>query len=271
MQSIRFQNTIKALLLIGLGLFLYSRLMNGTLFYYINERFMGFTILAVVGLLVVGLSYRYSNPTGKQAEHHHQEHDHEHDHSHDHAHNGAEHGHSHGLSWGGAFLVALPVVLGLLTPPQPLGSAALTNRDMNLQLSNSSPRVTASSAVVRPREKAATDKNILDWWRDFRPLPDANTALAGQAVKVSGFVYKDEQYGADTFLVIRFTVSCCVADAAVVGLLVQSPDSQSLTNDTWVEVTGSFVNSTLDNWKLPIVAAQQVSRIDIPSQPYLYP
>lgn len=266
MQSVRLQNTLKALLLIGLGLFLYSRLMNGTLFYYINERFMGFTILAVVGLLVVGLSYRYSNPQAAQSPDH-DAHAHPHDHSHDHA----GHGHSHGLTWSGAFLVALPVMLGLLTPPQPLGVAALSNRDMNLQLSSSNQRVAGANAIVRQREKAASDKNILDWWRDFRSLPDANTALAGQPVKAIGFVYKDAQYGPHTFMLIRFTVSCCVADASVVGLLVQSPASASLADDTWVEVTGTFVSSELANWQMPIVNAQQITRVEIPNQPYLYP
>lgn len=256
MQSVRLQNTLKALLLIGLGLFLYSRLMNGTLFYYINERFMGFTILAVVGLLVVGLSYRYNTPQSAHDDHDHAQ---------------AGHSHSHGLTWSGVFLVALPVALGLLTPPQPLGVAALNNRDMNLQLNGSAQRAVSTNSIVQQREKAALDKNILDWWRDFRTVPHANTALAGQPVKTIGFVYKDANYGADTFMLIRFTVSCCVADASVVGLLVQSPESASLTDDTWVEVTGTFVSSDLDNWKMPIVNAQQITRIDVPSQPYLYP
>jgi len=270
MRSIRLQNTVKALLLIALGLFFYSHLVSGTLYYYINERFMGFTVLAVVGLLAVGLSYRYSDPKQAQTAHDH-DHDHNHEHEHDHDHAHTDHGHSHGLTWGGALLVALPVILGLVTPAQPLGSAALANRDMDLQLSHTSPSVTAPNAIVKQREKAPTDKNILDWWREFRRLPDANTALAGQPVKVSGFVFKDEKYGADTFMLIRFTVSCCVADAAVVGLLVQSPESKNLSNDTWVEVTGSFVSSTQESWKLPIVVAEQISKIDVPSQPYLYP
>jgi len=272
MQSVRFQNTIKALLLIALGLFLYSRLMNGTLFYYINERFMGFTILAIVGLLIVGLSYRYSNPNANQdANEHEHDHDHDHDHESGHRHNHAGHAHSHALSWRGVLLVALPVALGILTPPQPLGVAALSTRDMDLQLQSTSPSVTSPSAIVRPREKDAVDKNILDWWRDFRTLPNANQALPGQEVKVIGFVYKEKRYGDDTFMLIRFTVSCCVADASVVGLLVQSPESQGLEDDTWVEVTGSFVTSTLDNWKMPIVAARQITPVAVPNQPYLYP
>jgi len=258
MQSIRLQNTIKALLLIGLGLFLYSRLINGTLFYYINERFMGFTILAVVGLLVVGLSYRYSNPNAGQV-----------DPTHEHEHNPG--GHSHALSWGGVFLVALPMVLGILTPPQPLGVAALANRDMDLQLNSTRQTVAGQSAAARPLEKAAVDKNILDWWRDFRTIPDANHALAGQAVKAIGFVYKDDRYGKNAFMLTRFTVSCCVADASAVGLLVQSPESETLTDDIWVEVSGTFVASERENWKLPIVVAQTVARIDVPDQPYLYP
>lgn len=265
MQSVRFQNTIKALLLIGMGLFLYSRIANGTLFYYINERFMGFTLIAVFGLLAVGLSYRYhEGSTQQQAAP--PAHDHDQDHPDDHNRAHGSHSHSHALSWRGVLLVALPIALGVLTPPQPLGVAALSNREMNLQLNS-----TTQSASVRPGEKAALDKNLLDWWREFQTVPNANQALAGQPVKATGFVYKDERFGANTFMLIRFTVSCCVADASVVGLLVQWPDSQIPEDDSWVEVTGSFVSSELENWKLPMVAAQQIAAIDIPQQPYLYP
>lgn len=265
MQSVRLQNTGKALLLISLGLFLYSRIANGTLFYYINERFMGFTLIAVFGLLAVGLSYRYHGGGRQQQEPAH-EHDHGQGDSHEHHHTQGGHSHSHALSWRSALLIVLPIALGILTPPQPLGVAALSNREMNLQLNR-----TTQSATLRPGEKAATDKNLLDWWREFQTIPNANQALAGQGVKVIGFVYKDNRFGANTFMLIRFTVSCCVADASVVGLLVQWPEDQIPEDDRWVEVSGSFVSSPLDNWKLPIVAAQQVTSVEIPQQPYLYP
>ncbi len=265
MHSPRLQNTLKALLLIMLGLFLYSRIANGTLFYYINERFMGFTVIAVFGLLIVGLSYRYStgqtnnDPAAEAAQ------DHTQDHGDDHG------GHSHALSWSGALIVVLPIALGILTPPQPLGVAALANRELDLGMSNAGQSLTNANAIVRQREKASLDKNILDWWRDFRTLPNANQALVGQEVKVTGFVYRDDRYGDEIFMLIRFTVSCCVADASVVGMLVQWPDDQRLADDTWVEVTGTFVASELDNWTLPIVTAQQITQIDVPNQPYLYP
>lgn len=259
MQTSRMQTAVKALLLIGLGLFLYSRIVNGTLFYYINERFAGFTVLAVFGLILVGLSYRVQQPTPTEQCEEAQGHAHDHTHRH-------EHHHSHAIGWGGALLVLLPIILGLVTPPQPLGAAALANRDINLATNNS-----ALPAAVRQVEKTAEEKNIMDWWHDFRKLPDVNTALVGQSVRVSGFVYKDKRFGENHFLVMRFVVSCCVADANVLGLLVDGGKTTNLENDQWVEVAGVFASSDLPNWKLPIVINAQVVQAQPPNQPYLYP
>ena len=96
--SPRFANALKALLLLALALFLYTRLAGGTLFFYINQRFMVYTVLAIVGLVAVAISYRAT--TGNV--------------------DGEAHSH-HAVTWGGLALVLLPVVLGVFVPPQPFG------------------------------------------------------------------------------------------------------------------------------------------------------
>jgi hypothetical protein len=58
------QIAAKALILLALALFLYTRLADGTLFFYINQRFMAYTVLAIVGLVAVAISYR---PVGRPA------------------------------------------------------------------------------------------------------------------------------------------------------------------------------------------------------------
>ena len=267
----RIQPLLKTLLLIALGIFLYSRIANGTLYYYINERFVGFTLVGIVGLLLLGLSYRWNrtSPTVEDDTHHdytHHDYTH-HDHTHhDHTH----HDHSHALGWGSVFIVALPVVLGLVTTPQPLGTAALANRDVSLSMNES-----ALPVGLRTREIASTDKTIMDWWHDFRSSPAVGQELVGQKVQVSGFVFQDERFGADHFLVTRFVVSCCVADANVLGLLVRTPADVALENDQWVEVRGSFAEmdsaSTVENWHMPVVLSETITPIDVPNQPYLYP
>ena len=98
----------------------------------------------------------------------------------------------------------------------------------------------------------------------------------GQEVKVSGFVFRNAAYGDTYFLVTRFVVSCCVADANVLGLLVSVPAEVAsalpqLNDDQWVEVNGTFAANTVDGWHMPIVVAQRITPIAVPNQPYLYP
>ncbi len=258
MTNQRIQPFVKTLLLVALGVFLYSRIANGTLLYYINERFAIFTVIGVVGLLLLGVSYRWERPTptddAEQSPHDHSAHD-----------------HSHALSWSSMAIIALPIVLGLSITPQPLGSAALANRDVALGMNES-----ALPPSLRNREKAPLDKNIMDWWHEFRSSATAGQELLGQEVKVSGFVFRNAAYGNENFLVTRFVVSCCVADANVLGLLVSipaelAPALPQLNDDQWVEVHGTFVANTVDGWHMPIVVAQQITPIAVPNQPYLYP
>ena len=123
--NLRVQTSLKALLLLGLGFFLFTRLTGGTLYFYISERFGWLTVVAALGLFVLGISYR----TGRHYEEAEAvagcEHDHAdghpgHDHS-GHDHSGHDHpGHDHAIGWGGLLIVALPILFGLLIPPRPL-------------------------------------------------------------------------------------------------------------------------------------------------------
>jgi uncharacterized repeat protein (TIGR03943 family) len=238
--------SLKALALVAMGLFLYSRFFGGTLLFYINERFVWLTILASLGFILVGVSYRYR--TGHR-------HDHEHG-DHDHA----------KISWGGLALVVLPIALGLVVPPKPLGAAAMVNRDVSIKSLTSASAPTTSNVLAKPK----AEKNILDWLIEFRSTADLST-FDGQQAKVIGFVYRDERFGEDQFMVSRFVLSCCAADAAPLGLLVQSVESGSFADDQWVEVTGFFEAGQFAGEEMPILLAETIKPTEIPEQPYLYP
>lgn len=265
----RLQPLIKTVLLVALGVFFYTRIANGTLYYYINERFAIFTVIGVVGLMLLGFSYRWQSPSGDNSSG-----DNDESHSEE-AHAHGDQGHSHALTWGGIAIIALPIVLGLITKPQPLGAAALANRDITLSMNES-----ALPIGLRTREKASTDKTIMDWWHDFRASSTGGAELVGQEVRVSGFVFRDERFGQEHILVTRFVVSCCVADANVLGLLIELPvaakngaetTTQQIADDQWIEVHGIFVDERVDGWHMPLVKASAVQLIEIPNQPYLYP
>jgi uncharacterized repeat protein (TIGR03943 family) len=267
----RVQNAVKALLLLGLGLFLYSRLAGGTLVFYINERFFGYTLFAFLGLLAVGLSYpiirrkgtetRAPAPEAQLKGIDYQYHDlAPHDHTRDHR-----------ITLVGAFVVALPIILGIFVPPRPLGAAALETRELNLDLRANSTNLPAAIAAARANEGP---RNIMEWWHTFQATPDLST-LEGSEVQIEGFVYHDSRYGEEYFLATRFVVSCCTADAAAVALLVHWPQAAELETDQWVEVRGMLTSAPesvhSEGWRPPIVTAATITPIDIPSYPYLYP
>lgn len=245
LQRPRFQIAIKALILLALALFLYVRLTDGTLFFYINQRFMVYTVLAVIGLVAVALSYRLAGSHTDDAGHSH-----------------------HAMTWSGLALVLLPVALGVLTPPQPLGTAAIGNREIAV---SAQPRTALPAAVRAAAQKDATDRNLLDWLNAFASSPNAAQEFAGQPVDVIGFVYHDERLADDEVLISRFIVSCCVADANVVTMVVRWPAAATLENDAWVQVQGVLRPGEFNGAPLPVVAAQSVTPVAMPDQPYLYP
>ncbi len=255
------KNGLKGLVMLALAYFLFSRITNGTLFFYINNRFAWLTFLAVIGFFVVALGYLYRARLVREMldgdeEHEHQHEHHDHDHGHDHQHN---------LSRVGLVLVMLPVVLGLLVPARPLGATAMGNREVS---------VGRLSSATAPRDSriasSSREKNLLDWLMTFDRSADP-AVFDGQEAKLTGFVYRDSRHGDDSFMLSRFVVSCCVADATPIGLIVRWPEAGALANDQWVEVAGHFEAGEFDGRAMPLLIADTITPTAMPNQPYLFP
>lgn len=253
----RLKALLKVIVFIALGLFLGSRLLNGTLSFYIHPRFNILTVLTAVTLIIVGLIYgRQHLPTIFTGE----EPDHEHHHQ-DHAHDP-----DHNLTWLGLIILAIPVVLGLVVRPQPLGANALQTRDINI---GSLTSAYAPDRSDLSKINTSSERNILDWLYLFQQSENLSE-FNGEAVNAIGFVYQDERFGEDEFMVSRFTVACCVADANPVGLIVSWPETADLQPDQWVEVSGTLQTGTFDGFEIVFLMAETVTPTDTPAQPYLF-
>jgi putative membrane protein len=240
--SAKLEHALKGLTLIGMALFLTHSIANGTLLFYINRRFAWLTWVATILLLLMAFAYQRASHAGQP----------HHDHHHDSA-----------SPWIALALVALPLLLGILVPPRPLGAQAVAVREIN----TSGLGLGDEEAVLA---RTATERNILDWLRAFSATDDPS-AFAGQEATVVGFVYRDDALDADQFMVSRFVITCCVADATVLGLIVSWPASRDLALDTWVEVHGTFQPGQFAGQATPILIADRVTPTAPPNQPYLYP
>jgi uncharacterized repeat protein (TIGR03943 family) len=250
----------QAIVLIAVGLFIYSRLSGGAIFFYINERFITLAWLGALGLLLVGLIALLGPGQAAAACCHHEQ---GHDDSCDHR-DGAEVHHHTAVSGWRLLILFVPVALGILVTPQPLTTAAMSNRDLSLGAWSDGLGGGHALATVPPEQR-----NILDWLRLFQAEPNAS-AFDNQEVRLTGFVYREDSYDAGTFMIGRFIIIHCVADASPAGLLVRWPDAVSLPDDQWVEVQGRLKAGEFDGRAMPILWAESVNAIQPPAQPYLY-
>ena len=239
---------IRGGVLLALAAVLAVRHLDGSLGYYINLRYGWLTLVAIacLAVLAVVLLAGALRPGDRGA------------------------GERVPLGWLGVALLALPVALALV-PPRPLGTDAMANRALQLASVPAAAGVSVTAAARFGDDTAP--RTVFDWLVLFHQADSGAADLdrfAGRAARVRGFVYRDERFPTGTFMVSRFLLSCCVADAAPIGLAVRWPDADFLDDDAWVWVSGEFAVETFLDERVPVLVAAEVTPAEQPPQPYLY-
>ena len=238
---------IRGGVVLALAAVLAVRYLDGSLGYYINLSYGWLTVVAIVSLALLGAvllpaALRRGGAAGERV----------------------------AMPWLGAGLLAVPVALALI-PPQPLGTDAMATRALQLAtMPAAAGRAVAEDAAGT---EAAEPRTVLEWLVLFQRAEISGSGLgqfAGRGARVRGFVYRDERFPAGTFLVSRFLLSCCVADAAPIGIAVRWPDADFLDDDAWVWVSGRFAVEDFLDERVPVLVAAEVTPAEQPAQPYLY-
>jgi len=253
----RLHRSLQALLLMLLGLFIGSRLWSGQITWYINTRFLPLTLLGTVGLLVLARALFVDREQPLDGLH---------DDAQVHTDGEGEwHGRPAGASPWGLLVFLLPLVIGLVVPHRPLGSEALANRG----LSAIAPLRAGGSNQPLQLALAPSERTILDWIRAFNLAEDPSVE-EGLPADVVGFAYHDPRLPAGQVLLGRFALTCCVADAMAIGLIVEGDDLGQMVDNAWYRVQGTIHLASLDGQPIPLIRAEQVEEVPMPEQPYLY-
>ena len=240
---------LQLLIMASLGGVIVYKFVSGTMYYYINDRFFFLVGLGAAGFLLLAFILLIT----RRYDHHHHDHDHDHEHT------------DRGFKWS-LFFVALPVLLSVFVPANPLGASAIATRG----ITNTAPLTTEGTNSLFELEVPPNDRNILDWVRFFNFSQDLQQ-FVGQPADVIGFVYPDPRLEEGQFSVLRYTLSCCVADAFAIAMVVDWEAAGELQPDSWVRVKGTVDILTLNDQKLPLIRAESVQIVDQPAQPYLLP
>jgi putative membrane protein len=159
----------------------------------------------------------------------------------------------------GIGLVAAPVVVVLALPQGALGSYAASRRSSFV----------GAGFVTSAEDVATGELSLVDVAGAVRS-EEGMTALvrrAGTEVSFVGFVVRDAGMPADEFMLTRFMISCCVADALGVQVRVVGAPPGQFEEDDWVQVTGAIYPLGRE----VAVDASDVVAVHRPKHPYLTP
>jgi uncharacterized repeat protein (TIGR03943 family) len=227
----------KTFILVAMGIYLTLLIVTGSLDNYINQRFAWLVVVGALLFFLLAFVNFYCSRHSAQSEHHH---------------------HHYHVTWDIVLVVAFPLLLAILIPSRALGIEAVNGG------------VSLNPVGVAGVSRSPLDRNILDWLREFdRAATPAQ--FNGTPVDVVGFVYREPSHPEDGFMLARFTLSCCVADAFPIGMPVIADEARDLTDGEWLRVDGQLKASAFGGEFLPVVIAEAVERVDEPQQPYLYP
>ena len=166
----------------------------------------------------------------------------------------------------GELLIIIITIIGaLLIQPAPLSTSTAMVRKSGLNDdAGISRRVEPVARFIMNSKK----RRLIEWVNLFNQDPDPSQ-YEGQKAKVSGFVLKDEDLPQDYFMIARFILSCCAADARPIGIPVRfDPSAQTFENDQWIELTGEFFTSELDGETIPAIELTNYKNIPVPENPY---
>lgn len=93
----------------------------------------------------------------------------------------------------------------------------------------------------------------------------------GKKIEVTGFVYKDDQFGENEFVSARMMMVCCAADMQTVGFLCKYNGSPELTADSWIKVTGTIEEGEFEGSKMTVIEVDQIENTEKPENEYVYP
>jgi uncharacterized repeat protein (TIGR03943 family) len=153
--------------------------------------------------------------------------------------------------------MVVPVLLITILPPATLGSFSAGKRSA----------VAGAGFSASAGDIATGDLTLVDV-ATAQTTPEGERALAkraGEQVDFIGFVTRYADTPADEFLLTRYVVSCCVADATVAQVRVVNVTPGAFADNEWVEVTGTIYPIGRE----VIVNASTILDVPRPERPYL--
>ncbi|MGH2699344.1 MAG: TIGR03943 family putative permease subunit [Actinomycetota bacterium] len=155
----------------------------------------------------------------------------------------------------GITALLIPIAAVIAVPQAQLGALAVARK---------SPGGATSALVAPPAPEAGRAPSFIDVHYANESEEYATTLGIGDGteLELTGFVSESRS---EEFVLTRFYVSCCAADALPYSVTVVAPDGSEYADNTWLRVAGVLEGE--GEFKL---RAESVREVQEPGNPYLY-
>jgi putative membrane protein len=158
-------------------------------------------------------------------------------------------------AWAKATILIIPVVFLWTIYGQSLGTDAFAKRI--LQPGPTVPLKVNNSGKIPSKAIPDNATSLLD-------LILYTEEFNGKAVAVEGMVYRGAKAEKNTFMLFRFAVTCCAADAVPFSIGVKTAIAEDLPNDAWIRVEGHFRFETINEKQILSIVADNILTIPTP-------
>lgn len=253
---------IRIFILFGFALLLSYLIITRDLDYFINPRLQYLSVISVLFLLVLGM-IQLKNVEKRGA---------------------------HPVGVWGYVMICLPIAFFLVFPSKPPDTSLADNKMYTYvpkQVKETKPSTDESTDVPQElseeeweipyKKKAAelkklplivlTNENYVEVSNLLMMYPEQ---FKGKKIRAVGFVYREEGMKADQFVLGRLSMTCCVADAGVIGFLIDTAESNLFKKDQWFQVEGTFELKKNDYGDVPGLKIQNYKKVPALKNSYVY-
>lgn len=181
------------------------------------------------------------------------------------------------------FIFLIPVALAVIINPSQLNAKTATNKGVNIP--NASQQQEVPLETKAPEESFQSIQptggyNTQDG-QDFLAVIDGIsndfTTMLSAKVELSGFIYLQEDFSEGQFVIGRYMMNCCAADAQLIGVLCKYSGDYSLEADKWIRITGVVertmykANNDEEEMEMAQITITNIEGITPPEEQYVYP
>lgn len=160
--------------------------------------------------------------------------------------------------WVRTAVMLLPLVYLGAAHSETLGAAAAGKRGVVQRTTTGA----LSGRSAGPRAEGDEGATLVE----LHENPDAQL---GRRVETEGMVYHGPEVPEGHFVLFRFAITCCVADAQPVAVLVRHASADLVEIDSWVRVRGLLDRLEVEGEESLRIQADAVEQIPPPDSPYL--